>query len=95
MAKEGNLEEAKKAVSNDQATLEKEEADVKVANETFAKQKLEIMQQVLTNLHDIEKSYHEKAVELFGDVKEKAEAIKVEEEAKLEEQVPIEPEEEE
>jgi hypothetical protein len=83
--KAGQLEGAKTAVKEGQASVEKEEADVKVANETFAKQKLETMQQILTSMHDIEKSYHEKALQLFGAVKEKAAEIKVEEEAKIEE----------
>ncbi len=87
--KPGQLDEANNQVKAAKTSVEKEEEEVKKVNESFAKQKLEIMQQILTSLHDIEKAFHEKAVKLFGDVKVKAEAIKVEQEAKIETQVDL------
>ena len=81
--KAGQIDEAKAAVTAAQEAYEKEEAEAKAANEAFNKKKLESMQAILKNLADIEKSFHEKALELMGVVKEKAEAIKVEEEYKI------------
>ncbi len=81
--KSGQKDEAKAAVKTAQEAYEKEEAEAKAANEAFNKKKLESMRAVLKNLADIEKSFHQKALELMGVVKEKAEAIKVEEEYKI------------
>ena len=81
--KPGQLDATKTSVSASQEAYKKEEAEAKAATEAFNKKKLEKMQEILKNLSEIEKSFHEKALELMGVVKEKAEAIKVEEEYKL------------
>jgi chromosome segregation ATPase len=62
----------------------KEENDVKVTTEEFNKAKLETMQKVLHKMVEIETAYHEKILQSIAGVKEKADAIKIEEEAKIE-----------
>jgi DNA repair exonuclease SbcCD ATPase subunit len=62
---------------------DKEESDVKAATEEFNKAKLATMQKVLTNMVDIETIFHKKILDSVATVKEKAEAIKVDEESKV------------
>ncbi|GAF78071.1 unnamed protein product [marine sediment metagenome] len=62
---------------------DKEESDVKAATEEFNRAKLETMQRILNNMVDIETVFHKKILDSVGTVKEKAEAIKVEEESKI------------
>ena len=62
---------------------EKEENDVKVATEEFNKAKLETMQKILKTMADIESTYHQKVLDSITTVKDKAEAIKIEEESKI------------
>ena len=62
---------------------DKEESDVKAATEEFNRAKLETMQIILNNMVDIETVFHKKILDSVGTVKEKAEAIKVEEESKI------------
>ena len=85
--KPGQKEAAKSSVSAAQEAYEKEETEAKAATEALNKKKLEKMREILKNLSEIEKSFHEKALELMGVVKEKAEAIKVEEEYKIDIQI--------
>ncbi|MHA1294779.1 MAG: hypothetical protein ACTSQJ_19240 [Promethearchaeota archaeon] len=84
--KPGQKEAAEEEVKKCEEAYKKESEDVKIANEKFNRQKLETLQAILTSLHDIEKEFHEKALKLFGAVKEKAEAIKIEEESVIEDQ---------
>ena len=68
-------------VAKDKA--EKEEGDVKLATEEFNRTKLETIQKILKNMVDIETVFHKKILDSVVMVKEKAEAIKVEEESKI------------
>ena len=61
----------------------KEENDVKVTTEQFNKEKLETLQEVLKNMVDIETVFHQKILDSVETIKEKAEAIKIEEESKI------------
>ena len=79
--KPGTLDVAIRAVNQATERYEKEEGEAKSVAETFNKKKLETIQKILKDLVDIERAYHEKILEMIGSVKEKAEAIKVEEEA--------------
>ena len=73
---EAELESAKEKAT-------KEENDAKVATEAFNKLKLETMQKVIKNMVDIESNYHKKILDSIATVKEKADAIKIEEESKI------------
>ena len=66
-----------------QTKAEKEENDVRTATEEFNKVKLETMQKILQNMVEIEKAYHEKILATISGVKQKAEAIKIDEESKV------------
>jgi len=61
----------------------KEEEDVKVATETFNKEKLATMQKVIKTMVDIETVFHKKILDTVATVGAKADAIKVEEESKI------------
>ena len=61
----------------------KEENDVKVATEQFNKEKLETIQKVLKNMVDIETVFHQKILDSVATIKEKADAIKIDEESKI------------
>jgi len=87
----GKLDKTTQAKANLNAAVErsrKEQEDVKDATEAFNKKKLETMQSILTNLVSVEQEYHEKILGLIGTVKEKAEAIKIEEESVVEIVIP-------
>lgn len=62
---------------------EKEKNDVKLVTEEFNKAKLVTMQKVLRAMVDIESVYHQKILDSITGVKEKAEAINIEEESKI------------
>ena len=81
--KPGEIENAEKALKAAEQKAEKEEADVKSATEEFNKVKLETMQKVLHNMVAVERAYHEKILTALSGVKQKAEAIKIEEESKI------------
>ena len=81
--KPGQKDDAKADLKVAQETYEREETEAKAANEAFNKKKLESIKAILKNIADIERTYHENALKLMGVVKEKAEAIKVEEESKI------------
>ena len=73
---EAELESAKEKAT-------KEENDVKLATEEFNKLKLETMQKVLNTMVEIESNFHKKILDSVATVKEKADAIKIEEESKI------------
>ncbi|MFX1281268.1 MAG: BAR domain-containing protein [Promethearchaeota archaeon] len=81
--KPNELETAESKLKAAQEKAAKEEADVKMATEEFNKKKLETMQNVLKKIVEIERAYHEKILQSIQKVEEKAETIKIEEEAKL------------
>lgn len=81
--KPGELESAETSLKTAKQKAEKEENDAKAATEDFNKVKLETMQKVLRNMVEIEKVYHEKILTAVSSVKQKAEAIKIEEESKV------------
>ena len=61
----------------------KEEDDVKVATESFNKEKLETMQKVIKSMVDIETVFHKKILDSVAELGVKADSIKVEEESKV------------
>ena len=81
--KSGEIEAAEKTLMAAQTKAEKEENDVRTATEEFNKVKLETMQKILQNMVEIEKTYHEKILAAISGVKQKAEAIKIDEESKV------------
>ena len=96
--KPNELENAESKLKAAQEKSDKEENDVKVATEEFNKAKLETMQKVLKAIVDVESAYHQKILKAMVDiesvyhqkildsitgVKEKAEAINIEEESKI------------
>lgn len=81
--KPGEVENAEKALKAAEQKAEKEETDVKSATEEFNKTKLETIKKVLHNMVSVEKTYHEKILTALSGVKQKAEAIKIEEESKV------------
>jgi hypothetical protein len=82
--KPNEIELAESKVKAAQEKASKEENDVKVATEEFNKVKLETMQAVLKNMVESETAYHQKILQSIEQVKEKAETIQIEEEAKIE-----------
>lgn len=81
--KPNEVQTAETELKSAKEKLAKEENDVKVATEEFNKEKLETMQKVLKSMVDIETVFHKKILDSIAPVKEKAEAIKVEEESKI------------
>ncbi|KKK41044.1 hypothetical protein LCGC14_1478720 [marine sediment metagenome] len=81
--KPNELENAESKLKAAQEKSEKEENDVKVATEEFNKAKLETMQKVIKTMVDVESAYHQKVLDSITSVKEKAEAIDIEEESKI------------
>lgn len=81
--KPNELETAESKLKAAQEKADKEEEDVTLATEEFNKKKLETMQNVLKKIVEIERAYHEKILQSIQKVEEKAETIKIEEEAKL------------
>ena len=81
--KPNELENAESRLKTAQEKSDKEENDVKVATEEFNKTKLETMQKVLKTIVDVESTYHQKILDSITRVKEKVEAINIEEESKI------------
>jgi len=81
--KPNEIQNAETELSSAKDKVTKEENDVKVATEEFNKTKLETIQTILKNMVDIETVYHKKILDSVATVKVKAEAIKVDEEAKI------------
>lgn len=81
--KPGELENAETVLKTAKQKAEKEENEAKTAAEEFNKIKLETIQKVLRNMVEIEKVYHEKILTAVSNVKQKAEAINIEEESKI------------
>jgi len=81
--KPNEIQNAETELSSAKDKVAKEENDVKVATEEFNKTKLETIQTILKNMVDIETIYHKKILDSVATVKVKAEAIKVDEEAKI------------
>jgi len=81
--KAGVMENAEAQVSLAKKTYDKEAEEAKVQGEAFNKKKLEILQEVLKKMVEIEITYHQGIIDQIGDVKVKAEAINIEEEAKI------------
>ncbi|MHA1916151.1 MAG: BAR domain-containing protein [Promethearchaeota archaeon] len=81
--KPGEIENAETALKAAKQKAEKEEGDVKTATEEFNKAKLEKMQSILQSMVEIEKTYHEKILTAISGVKQKADAINIEEESKV------------
>ncbi|TFF90898.1 MAG: hypothetical protein EU548_00680 [Promethearchaeota archaeon] len=77
------LEEAESKLKMAKEHYDKEESEAKAAMELFNKKRLGIIQTILKNFADIEKSFHSKVLELMGVVRQKADEIKIEEESKL------------
>ncbi|KKK45550.1 MAG: BAR domain protein [Candidatus Lokiarchaeum sp. GC14_75] len=81
--KPNELENAENKLKAAKEKLDKEEKDVKMTTETFNKAKLETMQKVLNTMVDVESTYHQKILDSITGVKEKVEAINIEEESKI------------
>ena len=81
--KPANVTAAEEEVKLAKANLEKEQVDVENATQTFNKAKLSKLQEVIHNLTEIEKGFHEKIMGMLNAVKEKANAINVDEESKI------------
>jgi hypothetical protein len=81
--KPNEIENAEAELKAAKEKVTKEENDVKVATEDFNKVKLENMQTILKNMVDIETVFHKKILDSVATVKVKAEAIKIDEEAKI------------
>ncbi len=81
--KPNEIQTAETGLNSAKEKAEKEENDVKVATEEFNKVKLESMQKILKNIVDIETVFHKKILDSVATIKVKAEAIKIDEEAKI------------
>ena len=81
--KPNEIENAESKLKAAQEKSDKEENDVKVATVEFNRAKLETMQNVLKAMVDVESAYHQKILDSITGVKEKAEAINIEEESKI------------
>ncbi|MHA1886254.1 MAG: BAR domain-containing protein [Promethearchaeota archaeon] len=81
--KPGEIENAETALDAAQKKADKEEADVRTATEDFNKVKMETMQKILHDMVEIEKTYHENILSSISELKQKAEAINIEEESKV------------
>ena len=81
--KPNEVQTAETELKNAKDKAAKEESDVKSATEEFNRKKLETMQKILKNMVDIETIFHKKILDSVAIVKEKADAIKVEEESKI------------
>ncbi len=81
--KPNELENVENKLKAAKEKLDKEEKDVKMTTETFNKAKLETMQKVLNTMVDVESTYHQKILDSITGVKEKVEAINIEEESKI------------
>jgi len=81
--KPNEMQTAETGVTTANKKAEKEENDVKVATEEFNKVKLETLQTILKNIVDIETVFHKKILDSVATIKVKAEAIKIDEEAKI------------
>ena len=81
--KPNELENVENKLKAAKEKLDKEEKDVKMTTEAFNKAKLETMQKVLKTMVDVESTYHQKILDSIAGVKEKVEAINIEEESKI------------
>ncbi len=81
--KPNELENAESKLKAALEKSDKEKNDVKVATEEFNKAKLETMQKILKTMIDVESTYHQKILESISKLKEKTEAINIEEESKI------------
>jgi len=81
--KPNEMQTAETGLKNAKEKAEKEGNDVKVATEEFNKVKLETLQTILKNIVDIETVFHKKILDSVATIKVKAEAIKIDEEAKI------------
>jgi tetratricopeptide (TPR) repeat protein len=81
--KPNELENAESKLKAALEKSDKEKNDVKVATEEFNKAKLETMQKILKTIIDVESAYHQKILDSISKVKEKTEAINIEEESKI------------
>jgi len=81
--KPNEMQTAETGLTSATEKADKEENDVKVATVEFNKVKLETMQTILKNIVDIETVFHKKILDSVATVKVKAEAIKVDEESKI------------
>jgi len=81
--KPNEMQTAETGVTTAKEKAEKEKNDVKVATEEFNKVKLETLQTILKNIVDIETVFHKKILDSVATIKVKAEAIKIDEEAKI------------
>ena len=81
--KPNEMQTAETGLKSAKEKADKEENDVKVATEEFNKVKLETMQTILKNIVDIETIFHKKILDSVATIKVKAEAIKIDEEAKI------------
>ena len=81
--KPNEIETAETELKSAKEKSAKEESDVRVATEEFNKAKLETMQTILKKMVDIETVFHKKILDSVATVKVKAEAIKIDDEAKI------------
>ena len=82
--KEANVDAAEEELKEAENTLEREEKEAKAAAEEFNKTKMTKIKEAIKMLTDIEQEYHEKIIGFLSGVKEKADAINIEEESKVE-----------
>ncbi len=81
--KPNELENAESKLKAALEKSEKETNDVKVVTEEFNKAKLETMQKILKKMIGVESAYHQKILDSISKLKEKTEAINIEEESKI------------
>lgn len=60
------IDEAKAALKESEATNQKADAEAKAAEDVFKKKKLELMKSILKNIADIERIFYEKASKQIG-----------------------------
>ena len=60
------IDEAKAALKESEATNQKADAEAKAAEDAFKKKKLELMKSILKNIADIERIFYEKALKQIG-----------------------------
>lgn len=81
--KPADLPGARAALMSARKKLEKEEEEAKLAAIQFNKIKLLKMQEIITNLAEIEMAHNEEIIGMLGIVKEKADAINIDDESKV------------
>ncbi|MBN1801955.1 MAG: hypothetical protein JW891_10640 [Candidatus Lokiarchaeota archaeon] len=77
--KPGQMESAETAVKDGETKVQKEETEAKEASVQFNRKKVSILKAVLEDIITIEKTFHEKVINLINPAQEKAKAIDLDE----------------